>query len=233
MPSNYPGNPAATQAPGPTPALGVMPIGALPIDSDVPNASSINQAFKECLDWIAFLSQWGSTTPLVTWVDTVSYAAGRIVVDPHDGNTYRVLPGHTSTIGNHPYQDDTNWIRWGHTDDEVRDLAPVSTSVSAVGVTASAGTFGTVIQTLSGTLREVIGTITVPVSGGVGTTLITLSGAATFAIDARLATKSDTYAPSTCIVSCNGSNGTNTATIAVAAAGGATTLLVSFRLSGR
>jgi hypothetical protein len=204
----------------------------LPVDGDTLNASAFLQAYKECLDWIAFLSQWGTTVALGQWLDSVAYPAGSIVVDPHDGNSYRVIAGRTSSIGNHPYQDDTNWIRWGHTDDEVRELAHVETSVSAVGVTASLGTLGTIIQTVTGTLREVIGTVTVPVSGGVGTTVLSLSGAAVFTIRSRLATNSDTYAPSTCIVSCNGSTGASTATIAVAAAGGATTVLVSFRLSG-
>jgi hypothetical protein len=58
MPSNYTGNPGSTQAPGPAPELGEVPIGALPLDSDTPNVSSILQPFKECLDWIAFLSVW-------------------------------------------------------------------------------------------------------------------------------------------------------------------------------
>jgi hypothetical protein len=37
-----------------------MPIGALPIDSDVPNSSSIYQPLKECLDWIGYLSNWAA-----------------------------------------------------------------------------------------------------------------------------------------------------------------------------
>lgn len=66
MPSNYTGNPTATQAPGPQPALGALPIASLPIDGDALTAASVAQSFKESLDFAAFNagrpinSIWGS-----------------------------------------------------------------------------------------------------------------------------------------------------------------------------
>lgn len=55
MPSNYTGSPTAVDAPAAAPGPGVMPIGALPADLDPPNAATFAQAFKVCLDFIAWL----------------------------------------------------------------------------------------------------------------------------------------------------------------------------------
>jgi hypothetical protein len=57
MPTPYTGDPTATQAPGPTPAVGNYPIVNLPADGDAANAATWEQAYKECADFIAFLQQ--------------------------------------------------------------------------------------------------------------------------------------------------------------------------------
>jgi hypothetical protein len=58
MPSNYTGNPIATQDPSPAPSLGSTtetdPIGSLPVNGDPPDGSAFEQAYKVPLDWIAF-----------------------------------------------------------------------------------------------------------------------------------------------------------------------------------
>jgi hypothetical protein len=55
MPSNYTGNPTATQAPSPAPSLDADPIGALVADADAQAAASYIHPEKVALDWIAFL----------------------------------------------------------------------------------------------------------------------------------------------------------------------------------
>lgn len=62
MSSNYTGNPTATQAPGPQPAVQLLPVASLPADGDALSAASIAQAHKEAMDWIAFLAQKASAT---------------------------------------------------------------------------------------------------------------------------------------------------------------------------
>lgn len=57
MATNYTGSPTATQAPGPTPAVGNYPILSLPDDGDALAVASVWQAFKECADFIAFIQQ--------------------------------------------------------------------------------------------------------------------------------------------------------------------------------
>jgi len=58
MPSNYTGNPIATQDPSPAPSLGSTtetdPIGSLPVNGDPPDGSTFEQAYKVPLDWCAF-----------------------------------------------------------------------------------------------------------------------------------------------------------------------------------
>lgn len=92
MPSNYTGSPTATQAPGPQPIPGAIPIAALPADGDPENAASVSQAFKEAMDFIAWLmnprakaSDWAA--PIQTWksaalhrraiIDHLGFPAGR------------------------------------------------------------------------------------------------------------------------------------------------------------
>lgn len=57
MSTQYTGNPTATQAPGPTPGNGNYPIVVLPADGDDLDAASVEQAWKESADFIAFLQQ--------------------------------------------------------------------------------------------------------------------------------------------------------------------------------
>jgi hypothetical protein len=154
MPSNYTGNPGDTQYPGPLPALGAMPIGALPIDTDVPNASSVNQPFKECLDWIGALSQWMASYGVTLWSSTATYTAGQMVQSPSDGNTYRVRPGYTSTVGIDPAGDFTNWHLWGLTQEQVAELLPVANVITTTtGIAIGGGgpaTVTNVVMTLVG-----------------------------------------------------------------------------------
>jgi hypothetical protein len=55
MASNYTGSPTATQAPAAAPAPDGAPIGVLPADGDPPNAAAFAQAYKVCLDYLAWL----------------------------------------------------------------------------------------------------------------------------------------------------------------------------------
>ncbi len=55
MPTNYTGDPTATQAPAATPNPEGAPIVALPADGDPPNASTFAQAFKVVADFTAWL----------------------------------------------------------------------------------------------------------------------------------------------------------------------------------
>src|ERR1017187_5235274 len=187
MPSNYTGNPGATQSPGPAPALGVMPVGALPIDTDVPNASSVDQPFKESMDWIGFLSQGLLKYGVTPWSNTQTYTAGIIVQSPSTPfSTFRVKSGHTSTVGNDPAGDTTNWEAWGHTDAQITAMLPtVQTDTSAtyiaVAISGTTGTITNVCWTAVGT-----GTIIKRCSfqlgtgGGGVTATITFSGTKAF-----------------------------------------------------
>jgi hypothetical protein len=53
MPTNYTGNPTATQPPAAAPAPGVLPILVLPADGDPANAASVAQAYKVLADYVA------------------------------------------------------------------------------------------------------------------------------------------------------------------------------------
>ncbi len=61
MPSNYVGNPTATQSPGPQPGVGNYPIVSIPADGDAVNAASVAQGYKELSDFIAYQQ----TSPMV------------------------------------------------------------------------------------------------------------------------------------------------------------------------
>jgi hypothetical protein len=56
MPTDYPGDPTATQAPSVAPAFGAVPTVRLPNDGEAGNVASIWQAIKAGADWIAFLA---------------------------------------------------------------------------------------------------------------------------------------------------------------------------------
>jgi hypothetical protein len=55
MPSNYTGNPSATQAPSPTPDAGSPPIVQTPSDGEPANAASVTQMVKVPADFIAWM----------------------------------------------------------------------------------------------------------------------------------------------------------------------------------
>lgn len=82
MSSNYTGNPTATQTPGSAPGSGVLPILVLPSDGDADNAASVAQAFRECADFIG-------------WLTTQSL--GSAFGDGSDGNV--VFDGTTTILG--------------------------------------------------------------------------------------------------------------------------------------
>jgi hypothetical protein len=71
MPSNYTGNPIATQDPSPAPSWGntaeTDPIGSLPVNGDPPDGSTFEQAYKVPLDWCAFFRR-----ELYGWTDISS-----------------------------------------------------------------------------------------------------------------------------------------------------------------
>lgn len=54
MPSQYTGNPTATQSPASAPGDAVDVILNLPVDGDTPNASSVYQMVKVLADWTAW-----------------------------------------------------------------------------------------------------------------------------------------------------------------------------------
>lgn len=55
MPSTYPGNPSAAQAPGLAPSPEGTPSVAVPIDTDPPNAATFAQLAKWPADWVTWL----------------------------------------------------------------------------------------------------------------------------------------------------------------------------------
>lgn len=56
MPTPYPGVETAAQAPSTRPRWKYKPIGALPIDTDPPNGATFEQAYKVCLDNLAWIN---------------------------------------------------------------------------------------------------------------------------------------------------------------------------------
>jgi hypothetical protein len=118
MPSNYTGNPIATQAPSAAPDLTNAPVGRLPTDGDTFNVSSILQGFKVSLDFIAFLqSRVKPFQGVRTWVNTTTYVAGDAVIYS-DGHTYRVIAGQSPVAETLP-TDASKWERWGYSDSEL------------------------------------------------------------------------------------------------------------------
>ncbi len=116
MATEYTGDPTAAEAPSPAPSLGETaggdPIGNLPADGDTLNVSSINQALKVPLDWIAFLRRvLAPYKGLRTWSANTTYATGDVVQGP-DGKTYKALQASTNKT---PASEPTFWTRWAYT----------------------------------------------------------------------------------------------------------------------
>lgn len=156
MASQYTGDPTATQAPSPTPGMGVYPIGNLPVDGDTLNASAFAQAYKVCLDYIAFL-QSKMIFGIPPWDATTSYHSLSIVAwrtsDGGTGYVYRVKSGHSPDAGTLP-NDTTHWERWGWSKTELEAAMTVAIQayVSSEDVSASisidaptSGTVGTAV----------------------------------------------------------------------------------------
>ncbi len=57
MPTNYPGDPTATEAPSVAPDEDDVPTVALPADGDNENAATWAQPTKVLADWIAWLKK--------------------------------------------------------------------------------------------------------------------------------------------------------------------------------
>lgn len=62
MPSNYTGNPTATESPASAPAFNTYPIFALPVDADALNSASTYQPWKSTADNVAYLMRPHSRT---------------------------------------------------------------------------------------------------------------------------------------------------------------------------
>lgn len=95
MPSNYTGNPAATQSPSSAPAPGVAPIGALPADGDADSGATFAQAFKVCLDFIAY-----AFTKMVFGDGTRSAKA--LTIDGTGNQTVTANASHLVIAGSNP-----------------------------------------------------------------------------------------------------------------------------------
>lgn len=77
MPSAYAGDKTHTQAPSAKPGPEGTITGNLPVDGDLPNASTWLQAFKVCLDWIDWLLKPQGNTSLTTrWLQRWRTAVG-------------------------------------------------------------------------------------------------------------------------------------------------------------
>ena len=80
MPSNYTGNPIATQSPSPAPSFGSTtggdPVGSLPVNGDPPDASAWAQGFKVALDWSAFFRR--QMSPGAQVVGTFAVSSGAV-----------------------------------------------------------------------------------------------------------------------------------------------------------
>lgn len=80
-----------------------------------------------------------------------NYKIGDFVLAPSDGDTYQCILANYLTSPKEPHASPTYWERWGHTDDEVRDLArlyetnSISTG-STDGFTLSTGSVSNVID---------------------------------------------------------------------------------------
>lgn len=73
MPSNYTGNPTATQAPSPQPGPGVVAVAVLPVDGDPRNAASVAQSLKMLTDGVTYLNGRDAATP-GAWVSPTDFA---------------------------------------------------------------------------------------------------------------------------------------------------------------
>ncbi len=108
MPTNHTGNATATQAPSPPPTPGAAPIGSLPVDGDPDNAASVAQAFKVCLDFIAWL--FSPRAVVASWAEAImryrdARLRSRFIVD-HFG-----LPGGEYAAWREMFGLTTDWLR--------------------------------------------------------------------------------------------------------------------------
>lgn len=87
MSITYSGDKTATQAPAPIPAAGAVPVGTLPSDGDGLNAASVRQAFKACLDYIAWLTFHGAWADLSTSVSAVWTFTKNAIMNGDSGDT--------------------------------------------------------------------------------------------------------------------------------------------------
>lgn len=71
MPTNYTGDPVATQAPSPTPGDAVEPVLQLPNDGEAANVASIYQEFKCLADFVAYLTNHAAWRDLATTISNV------------------------------------------------------------------------------------------------------------------------------------------------------------------
>lgn len=84
MPTSYDGSPVATQAPSVPPGSEAVITVALPADGDPPNASTFEQGYKVCADFIAWLiAPFATAGSFALWLIGFRTATGhkRTVVD--------------------------------------------------------------------------------------------------------------------------------------------------------
>lgn len=142
MPSQYTGDPVATEAPSPAPSLGTDtggdPIGNLPTDGDTKNVSSVIQMAKVPLDWIAFFRRVLSPYAGVRrWNGTTSYVVDDVVVGS-DHNLYIARGTSTNLNPTNVANQPTPWEACALSVSQVLAFSDCA-SVSTAGVSCSNG----------------------------------------------------------------------------------------------
>jgi hypothetical protein len=108
MPTAYTGDSTSAQSPSPAPSLGSNsggdPVGNLPADGDTLNASSVEQAMKVPMDWIAFFRrQLAPYKGIRAWDSGTVYAQYDLVYA--SGVVYQASQANS----NHSVGDPTYW----------------------------------------------------------------------------------------------------------------------------
>lgn len=121
MPTNYPGNPLATQAPAYPPAFDNVPVLSLPADADGLNTSSVLQAFKCLADYTAWvIGQVAPYRGIRLWNSGTTYTTGHVVVSPADARLYRALQ---ESLNEEPDGNSAYWSRCDYSEAEIRGIA--------------------------------------------------------------------------------------------------------------
>ena len=124
MPSNYVGNPTATEVPAAAPGYGVDVTLALPVGGEPATVSSVLQPLKVLADWVAWArDKLFTLRGIYAWLSSVTYNAGNVVIDNLDQHIYRAL----STNGNmQPSTSPSVWSRIDWSAAEVEAMTVVA-----------------------------------------------------------------------------------------------------------